>query len=108
MNEPNPKNRKTLAALPDPLPHPDDIIVDFRRNTVAVHGPMDKRELANPDLWLIRKNDNGAELRSFTEDKIDPECASYFDQLERDIVHTKRIISIIDTALAISASPNSI
>ena len=97
-----------ITSLPDPLPHPDDIIVDYRRNTVSIRGPMDKRELADLDLWLKRKNDNEAELQAFLEDKKDPEYAAYLDYLERDIVHTRRILKIINTALAVRASPNCI
>lgn len=90
------------------MPHPDDIIIDFRRNTVAIHGPMDKRELVDLDLWLTRKSDNEAELQYFEENKNDPEYAPHVDQLERDIAHTKRILDIINTALAMRASPNCI
>ena len=97
-----------ITTLPDPLPHPDDIIVDFRKNTVAIHGPMDKRELADLDLWLTRKNDNEAELQYFAENKNDPEYAPYLDQLERDIAHTKHILDIIDKVLATRAAPNCI
>jgi hypothetical protein len=99
---------QSITALPDPLPHPDDIIVDFRRNTVVVHGPMDKRELADLDLWLTRKNDNEAELKILMEDKAGPEYAPFLAHIESDIAHTKRIIEIIDTALAMRASPSCI
>lgn len=97
-----------IISLPDPLPHPDDIIVDFRRNTVVIYGPMDKRELADLDLWLTRKNDNEAELQAYHEDMKDPEYAPYLSQLESEIAHTKRILDIINTALAMRASPNCI
>ena len=97
-----------ITTLPDPLPYPDDIIVDFRKNTVAIHGPMDKRELADLDLWLTRKNDNEAELQYLAENKNDPEYAPYLDQLQTEITHTKRILDIINTALAMRASPNCI
>jgi hypothetical protein len=69
---------------------------------------MDKRELADLDLWLTRKNDNEAELQHFAEDKNDPEYAPYLDQLEHDIAHTKHILDIIDKILATRASPNCI
>jgi Family of unknown function (DUF5681) len=97
-----------ITALPDPMPHPDDIIVDFRKNTVSIHGPMDKHELADLDLWLTRKNDNEAELQAFKEDRKDPEYAPYLSQLEQEIAYTKRILGIINTALAMRASPNCI
>jgi Family of unknown function (DUF5681) len=97
-----------IATLQEPLPHPDDIIVDFRRNTVSIRGPMDKREQADLDLWLQRRHDNECELRSCEEDKTDPEYAPYLDQLENEIAHTKRILEIINTALTLRASPNCI
>jgi Family of unknown function (DUF5681) len=97
-----------ITVLPEPLPHPDDIIVDFRRNTVKVRGPMDKHEQADLDLWLKRRHDNEAELQVFLEDKNNPEYAPYLDQLDRDITHTKRILEIIYTALVLRASPGCI
>jgi Family of unknown function (DUF5681) len=93
-----------ITVLPDPLPHPDDIIVDYRRNTVLIRGPMDKREQADLDLWLKRWHDNESELLTLMGDKNDPEYAPYLDHLERDITHTKRILEIINTALAMRAS----
>ena len=97
-----------ITTLPDPLPHPDDIIVDFRRNTISIRGPMDKRELTDLDLWLTRKNDNEAELKILMEDKTGPEYAPSVAHFESEIIHTKRIIEIINTALAIRASPSCI
>lgn len=94
-----------ITNLPEPLPHPDDIIVDFQRNTVSIRGPMDKREQADLDLWLKRKHDNETELQVFMEDKTNPEYATHHDLLDRDIAHTKRILEIICTALAMRASP---
>lgn len=69
---------------------------------------MDKRELADLDLWLNRRHDQEAELQAFKEDKNDPEYAPYIDQLERDIAHTKRILEIINAALAMRAPSESI
>jgi Family of unknown function (DUF5681) len=94
--------------LPDPLPHPDDIIVDFRKNTISIHGPMDKRELTDLDLWLNRKNENEAEQKVLMDDMNDPEYAPYLVQLDQEITHTKRILKIINTALAMRASPNCV
>jgi hypothetical protein len=101
------ERRKILGItyLPEPLPHPDDIIVDFRRNTVSRRGPMDKHEQADLDIWITRRSDNQAELNALMDDKNDPECAPYLDQLDRDVAYTKRILDIINTALAMRASP---
>ena len=99
---------QSITTLPDPLPHPDDIIVDFRRNTVAIHGPMDKRALAELDLWLTRKNDNEAELKMLMENKTEPEYEPYLNYLQTEIAHTKHILDIIDKVLATRASPSCI
>jgi hypothetical protein len=83
--------RMGQTNVPDPLPHPDDAMIDYRKNTVIVHGPMDKREQADLDLWLKK-------------DKTAPEFEPYGDQLDGDIAHTKRILEIINIALDILAS----
>lgn len=95
-------------TAPDPIPHPDDVIINPRSGTVSIQGPMTKEELADLDLWLNRKNDNEAELRVFADNLKDPEYAPYLKSVHNDIAHTKRILQIIDTALAIRASPTSI
>jgi Family of unknown function (DUF5681) len=97
-----------ITALPEPLPHPDDIIVDFQQNTVSIRGPMDRREQADLDLWIKRRHDHECELQTIIEDKTEPEYAPFLDQLDRDIAHTKRILEIVNTALAMRASPNCI
>lgn len=97
-----------ITTLPDPLPHPDDIIVDYRRNIVSIRGPMDKREQDDLDLWLMRQNDNEAELNMLMEDKTEPEYAPYLDHFQTEIAHTKHILDIINTALAMRASPSCI
>jgi Family of unknown function (DUF5681) len=102
------RERHGITDLPEPLPHPDDIIVDFHKNTVSRRGPMDKREQADLDLWLKRRHDNEAELQAIVEDKKDPEYAPYLDQLENEIAYANRVLEIINTALAIRASPSCI
>ena len=92
-------------TAPDPLPHPDDIIINFRNGTVSVHGPMTKQELADLDLWLNRKNDNEEELKMLAEDLEDPEYAPHLKFLNEDITHTKHVLGIINKALALRASP---
>ena len=92
-------------AAPDPIPHPDDVVINLRNGTVSIHGPMTKEDLADLDLWLSRKNDNEEELKVFMEDLEDPENAPYLKFLHNDIAHTKRILQIIDKALDLRASP---
>ena len=44
-------------ADPAPLPHPDDVILDFRKGTVAIRGPITKEEKAEWDKRLKRRDD---------------------------------------------------
>jgi hypothetical protein len=99
--------RRKLQGITS-LPNPDDIVVDFRRNTVIVHNPMDKSDLAELDFWLTRRHNHEAELQAFTEDKNNLEYAPYPDQLDRDIIYTRRILEMINTALEMRISPNCI
>ena len=44
--------RATRAA---PLPHPDDIVLDFQRAEVRYEGPLDEREKASHDELADRR-----------------------------------------------------
>jgi hypothetical protein len=55
------ERRKRLGLkLPDPVPHPDDIVVDVRRMTVSFNGPMTAAEIPRYRL--------GAELLAVYEE----------------------------------------
>ena len=102
------RRREHSITAPDPIPHPDDVIINFRTGEVSICGPMTKEELADLDLWLNRKNDNEAEIKVFADNLKNPEYTPYLKSVNKDIAHTKRILQIIDKALAIRASPPSI
>jgi hypothetical protein len=44
-----------ITDLPDPIPHPDHVRVDFRSGTVRFAGPMSKEEKAEWDDMLQRR-----------------------------------------------------
>lgn len=47
---------------PDPLPHPDDVILDFRQGTTAIRGPITKEEKVEWDKRLERRRDAQSEV----------------------------------------------
>jgi len=55
------------AGLPDPapLPHPDDVILDFREGTTKIRGPITKEEKVEWDKRLQRRNDAQSEVTYF-------------------------------------------
>lgn len=95
-------------TAPDPIPHPDDIIINFNNGVVSIYGPQTKADLVDLDFWLNGKNDNEAELSFLMEESKDPEYAPHLAFLSDDIAHTKHILAIISKALALRASPQSI
>ncbi len=52
------------AGLPDPapLPHPDDVILDFRQGTIAIRGPITKEEKIRWDETVARRDTAQAEV----------------------------------------------
>lgn len=44
-----------ITHLPDPLPHPDQIVLDMREGTVRTVGPLTRAEKAIVDEWTARK-----------------------------------------------------
>ena len=55
------------TGLPDPapVPHPDDVILDFREGTTAIHGPLTKEEKVAWDKRLQRRSDAQSEVSFF-------------------------------------------
>ena len=49
------RRKKSGLALPDPIPHPEDIIIDMRTGHVRTEGPVDEREKAKWDDMLARR-----------------------------------------------------
>jgi hypothetical protein len=65
--------------MPEPLPHPDDVLIDFRTGAVRMAGPVTKEEKAAWDKLIARRDDSQAEViecaRLETED---PEHAKFY------------------------------
>jgi hypothetical protein len=59
--------RCDVAGLPSPspLPHPDDVILDFRKGTVSIRGPVTKEEKAEWDKRLQRRAEAQEEVCLF-------------------------------------------
>lgn len=57
------------AGRPDPapLPHPDNVIRDFRKGTVAIRGPMTKEEKVEWDFRLARRAEAQEEVSYYAE-----------------------------------------
>jgi hypothetical protein len=88
-----------ITTLPDPLPHPDDIIVDYRTGKAEVRGPMCKEELIDLQKLLEQKNALKKELKYLTENPSNPESEGLGELLKEEIAYTRKVLSIINRAI---------
>lgn len=61
------RRRKHGINEPDPVPHPDDIIIDMRSGHVRTEGPLDELEKRSWDERLARRTEAQAEVNAFAE-----------------------------------------
>lgn len=62
------RRRRLGLNEPDPIPHPDDIIIDMRTGHVRTEGPLDEREKRDWDRRLARREEAQAEV-NLSEEK---------------------------------------
>jgi len=80
------ERRKALGVTgPDPLPHPDDIVIDMQTGEARVYGPMTKEDKLVWDELRKRLDASHEEIKELTKLAADPESASYRHLVEADI-----------------------
>ncbi|MCO6384886.1 DUF5681 domain-containing protein [Oceanicola sp. 502str15] len=72
------RRRETLGItyLPEPIPHPDQIVLDMREGTVRITGPMTREDKALYDRWqadVPKIREAVEELKVALEDEEDPQ-----------------------------------
>lgn len=82
---------------PEPIPHPDDIEINFRTGEVIIKGPFTKEEKQRWDRLRERKAEFQAEAVELREELKDPNC-EYREQIEDELAHAERIVAIISRA----------
>jgi hypothetical protein len=61
------RRRRLGVDEPDPIPHPDDIIIDMRSGRIRTDGPLDAREKRRWDERLERRDEAQAEVSAYAE-----------------------------------------
>ena len=84
---------------PEPLPHPDDIIVDRKTDQVIINGPMTKEEKVEWDKMYARIEECDREIERLSARLADRKNKRYRHILEDDIAHERRIRAIIVEAV---------
>jgi hypothetical protein len=82
---------------PDPVPHPDDIVINEKTLEVRFNGPESHDEKAHWDLMLARKAEFKEERDELkTQLKRNPKRAAF---LESEIAHADYIYRLIDQTI---------
>jgi hypothetical protein len=84
---------------PEPLPHPDHVLVDLRNNSVRIVGPATREEKAEWEMWMKRKAECEAEIAELRQ-LLDQPDYPYRKQVEEDIEHEKKILAIVNRVIA--------
>lgn len=61
------RRRSGITDLPEPIPHPEDIIIDPRSGHVKTAGPLNELEKKSWDGRLARRDEAQAEVIMFAE-----------------------------------------
>jgi hypothetical protein len=94
------ERRERLGVTgPEPLPHPDDIVIDMKTGQAIVKGPMTKEEKVVWDHWRARRDACDSEIEELTATLKDRKNKRFRDQIENDIAHEKHLRDIIVNAI---------
>ena len=90
--------RLGIIGAPEPLPHPDHVIIDLQIGTARVVGPSTKEEKTRWDRHMARKAEfelSIVELKAMLETETDPKMRAV---IERDIIYDNNIVDIFNRA----------
>jgi hypothetical protein len=93
------RTRLGITGLPDPLPHPDDIVIDMKAGAVRIKGPMTKEEKAECDLLWDQVEECDRSLAELTANLKRCRNERIRAFVEDDIAHQTRIRAIIVDAI---------
>jgi Family of unknown function (DUF5681) len=84
-----------ITNLREPLPHPDDIIIDVKTGEVRFQGPTNKEEKARWDRLWDRVEDSDSAIREYTDDLNLRKNRKIRKFIEDEIAFEKRTRAII-------------
>jgi hypothetical protein len=101
------RERLGIVGEPEPLPHPDHIVIDIRNSTARIAGPATKEEKAQWDEWIARRRDfeeELAETEAMLATETDDRMRAF---LERDAAQTRKVLAILAWVSAPSVETRS-
>lgn len=90
------ERRQRLGIVaPDPLPHPDHVVINYRTGEVEIKGPMTKEEKVKYEMYTKAKVEFQAELDELEQLLRDEPDYQYRKQVLADIEHNKKLLEIV-------------
>lgn len=75
--------KKHGIEAPDPIPHPDDVVVNLRTGEVQINGPMTREEKAELERLRESIRESQSELAYFRQELAKtPGCQQWIDDIE--------------------------
>ncbi|MDQ2092459.1 hypothetical protein [Marimonas arenosa] len=95
------QRRKELGIthLPDPLPHPDQVRIDFKTGEARIQGPMTKEDVAELEKWQQQRAMWQEELDEINKDLETEEDEGIRELLLDEKAHAKKILALLDRLL---------
>ncbi|QDZ03179.1 hypothetical protein FQ775_03060 [Nitratireductor mangrovi] len=84
---------------PNPLPHPDDIVIDMGTGAVRINGPVTKEQKEAWDCLREHKTMFQEELAELTQLLIDEPNYEFRDMVEKDIARAEKMLAMIRKAI---------
>ena len=101
------KNKLLKIHEPEPLPHPDDIIIDMKTGKVTIHGPITREEKIEWDKNLKRLRECEKEIVSLQAMSEDPKHRGYLNVIKENMIHEMKIRDILKEFLGDYAKRNN-
>lgn len=83
----------------EPLPHPDDIIIDMKTGKVAIKGPMTKEEQIEWDRFIDKLCDSERAIEELLAMIKDPTNKQYLTFIEKDLAYEISMKNTLTEAL---------
>ena len=91
---------RTGAIGPEPLPHPNDVIVDVRSGEVVIRGPATKEEQVERERWRAQLEGHRADCDYAREQLAKAEDPAERAFWERDLASSEHIVRLIELMVA--------
>ena len=81
--------RLGITHLPDPLPHPDDIVINRQTGEVEMHGPMTREEEVQYEALLkhlIMLQEGLPQLEAMLQEDCEPSHRTFLEQMKQTLL----------------------